>query len=53
MRREVTDLRRLTLTPFTRVVLESLFILARLTGLQNRLFTVARPRGSLHFEAVP
>lgn len=53
MRREVTDLRRLTLTPFTRVVLESLFILARLTGLQNRLFAVARPRGSLHFEAVP
>ena len=43
MRREVTDLRRLTLTPFIRLGLESLFVLARLTGLQNRLFAVARP----------
>jgi 2-polyprenyl-3-methyl-5-hydroxy-6-metoxy-1,4-benzoquinol methylase len=43
MRREVTDLRRLTLTPFMRAVLEALFVAARLTGLQNRLFAVARP----------
>jgi SAM-dependent methyltransferase len=42
--REATDLRRLTLGPFTRLALRSLFVVARLTGLENRLFAVARPR---------
>ena len=42
--REGTDLRRLTLSPFMRFVLESLFLAARATGLQNRLFAVARAR---------
>jgi 2-polyprenyl-3-methyl-5-hydroxy-6-metoxy-1,4-benzoquinol methylase len=41
-RRELTDLRRLSLGPATRVVLELLFALARMTGLENRIFTVAR-----------
>ena len=44
MERELTDLRRLTLSPFMRLVLESLFAVARVTGLENRLFVVARPR---------
>jgi 2-polyprenyl-3-methyl-5-hydroxy-6-metoxy-1,4-benzoquinol methylase len=46
MKRELTDLRRLTLSPAMRGVLQSLFALARLTGLENRLFVVARPRTS-------
>jgi 2-polyprenyl-3-methyl-5-hydroxy-6-metoxy-1,4-benzoquinol methylase len=46
MKRELTDLRRLTLSPAIRGVLQSLFALARLTGLENRLFVVARPRTS-------
>ncbi len=41
--RELTDLRRLHLTPATRLVLETLFATARLTGLENRLFAIARP----------
>ncbi len=40
---ESTDLRRLTLSPVIRLVLESMFLVARLTGLENRLFAVARP----------
>jgi len=43
--REGTDLRRLTLSPPMRLVLQSLFLVARATGLQNRLFVVARARG--------
>ncbi len=46
MERELTDLRRLTLSPFMRLVLESLFVVARWTHLENRLFVVARPRSS-------
>jgi SAM-dependent methyltransferase len=42
--REGTDLSRLTLSPPMRAVLEALFLVARLTGLQNRLFAVARAR---------
>jgi len=42
MRREETDLRRLTLSVPMRAVLRTLFGLGRLTGLQNRLFAVAR-----------
>lgn len=41
LRRELTDLRRLTLGPATRWVLETLFAAARWTGLENRLFAVA------------
>ncbi len=41
LKRELTDLRRLALSPATRAVLESLFLVARLTGLENRIFVVA------------
>ena len=44
MAREGTDLRRLSLSPFMRLVLEALFLAARLTGLQTRLFVIGRPR---------
>jgi 2-polyprenyl-3-methyl-5-hydroxy-6-metoxy-1,4-benzoquinol methylase len=40
--RELTDLRRLTLALPLRGVLLALFAVARLTGLENRLFAVAR-----------
>ena len=42
LRRELTDLTRLTLSPPTRIGLQALFGLARLTGLENRIFVVAR-----------
>ena len=42
MKREVTDLRRLTLSPFMRMALQSLFMVARGLGLENRLFTIAK-----------
>ncbi len=45
-RRELTDLRRLTLSPATRLLLRALFGVARATGLENRLFVVARAAGS-------
>jgi len=46
MRRELTDLRRLTLSRPTRLVLQALFLAARLSGLENRLFAVARRRSA-------
>jgi SAM-dependent methyltransferase len=42
LRRELTDLRRLTLSPFMRLALRSLFAASRLLGLENRLLIVAR-----------
>jgi 2-polyprenyl-3-methyl-5-hydroxy-6-metoxy-1,4-benzoquinol methylase len=42
--RELTDLRRLTLAPPTRLLLSTLFALGRLTGLENRIFAIARHR---------
>src|SRR5262245_60681969 len=42
MRRELTDLRRLSLAPPVRLALEALFLSARLIGRENRLFAVAR-----------
>lgn len=39
---ELTDLRRLTLSPATRLVLRTLFAVGRLTGLENRIFAIAR-----------
>ena len=39
---ELTDLRRLALSPATRFVLESMFLAARLIGRENRLFVLAR-----------
>jgi SAM-dependent methyltransferase len=42
MVREGTDLRRLSLSPFMRLTLQSLFLVARLTGLQTRLFVIGR-----------
>ena len=44
-RRELTDLRRLALSPPTRLLLHTLFGAARVTGLENRLFVVARAAG--------
>jgi SAM-dependent methyltransferase len=44
MAREGTDLRRLSLSPFMRATLEALFLVARLTGLETRLFVIGRPR---------
>ena len=41
LRRELTDLRRLTLSPPMRLVLGALFAAARLTGLENRIFAIA------------
>ncbi|MGH7338644.1 MAG: class I SAM-dependent methyltransferase, partial [Myxococcota bacterium] len=44
LERELTDLRRLALSIGERTLLEALFLAARLTGLENRLFAIARPR---------
>lgn len=46
IRRELTDLRRLTLSPVTRLLLRALFGVARATGLENRIFAVARAASS-------
>jgi 2-polyprenyl-3-methyl-5-hydroxy-6-metoxy-1,4-benzoquinol methylase len=43
LRRELTDLRRLTLSPLNRAALVAMFALARVTGLENRLFALAAP----------
>ena len=42
MRRELTDLSRLTLSPVVRLGLETLFLMSRPLGLENRLFAIAR-----------
>jgi 2-polyprenyl-3-methyl-5-hydroxy-6-metoxy-1,4-benzoquinol methylase len=42
LERELTDLRRLTLAPAVRLAVRGLFQFARWTGLENRLFAVAR-----------
>jgi SAM-dependent methyltransferase len=42
LERELTDLRRLALAPPVRLALTGLFQVARWTGLENRLFAVAR-----------
>ena len=44
LRRESTDLRRLTMSPPMFMVLRVLFAAARVLGLENRLFAVARAR---------
>lgn len=41
-KQEKTDLRRLTLSPASRVLLESMFIAARILHRENRLFALAR-----------
>jgi len=41
--RELTQLGRLSLAPWTRIGLEGLFLLARVIRRENRLFTLARP----------
>jgi 2-polyprenyl-3-methyl-5-hydroxy-6-metoxy-1,4-benzoquinol methylase len=45
LRRERTDLKRLTLSPLMRLMLHALFLAARAFGRENRLFAVARPTG--------
>jgi hypothetical protein len=42
--RELTDLRRLTISPLVRLGLESMFLSARLLGRENRLFVMARAK---------
>jgi 2-polyprenyl-3-methyl-5-hydroxy-6-metoxy-1,4-benzoquinol methylase len=42
LERELTDLRRLALSVAERALLEALFLAARLVGLENRLFAIAR-----------
>jgi hypothetical protein len=42
MQRELTDLRRLTLSPLHRAALLAMFAASRVTGLENRLFALAR-----------
>lgn len=42
LERELTDLRRLTLSPPVRLGLQAMFVAARLLGRENRLFTIAR-----------
>ena len=44
LERELTELRRLSLSRAERLLLEALFLAARLTGLENRLFAIARAR---------
>ncbi len=41
-KREITDLRRLHLSAPMRLVLQTLFAVSRVTGLENRLFAIAR-----------
>lgn len=41
---EVTDLRRLTLNPVMRGILLAMFAVAKRTGLENRIFAMARAR---------
>lgn len=43
LRRELTDLRRLTLSPLNRLALLGMFAVARVSGLENRLFALATP----------
>jgi len=45
MRRELTDLRRLTLHPFVRIGLRMLFAISRPLKLENRLFAISRKPG--------
>lgn len=40
--RELTDLRRLSLSPANRLILNALFAVSRVTSLENRLFAIAR-----------
>ena len=40
--RELTDLRRLTISPIVRAGLETLFLASRLLARENRLFVMAR-----------
>ena len=46
LRRELTDLRRLTLSPPLRLGVLGLFALAKLSGLENRIFALARADAS-------
>jgi SAM-dependent methyltransferase len=47
LRRELTDLRRLTLGPGVALVLRFLFAVSRAMGRENRLFAIARPAKGL------
>jgi hypothetical protein len=48
LRQESTDLRRLTLSPLVRSGLRVLFRIARWTGLENRMFAIARVESAVH-----
>jgi SAM-dependent methyltransferase len=45
LRRELTDLRRLSLSPPMRLLLHALFAVARASGLENRIFAIAAAEG--------
>jgi len=45
MEAEVTDLRRLTLNPAMRAVLHAMFFVSKFTGLENRIFAMAKRPG--------
>jgi SAM-dependent methyltransferase len=42
LERELTDLRRLTISPFVRLGLQGMFLASRMLGRENRLFVMAR-----------
>jgi len=44
LERELTELRRLSLSRPERLLLQTLFVAARISGLENRLFAIARAR---------
>lgn len=46
LRRELTDLRRLSISPSVRLALRTLFAIARIAGLENRMFALARVAGA-------
>jgi len=51
LERQLTDLRRLTLSPLLRLGLYGLFAVGRLLGLENRLFALARPSATTSIRA--
>jgi SAM-dependent methyltransferase len=53
LERELTDLRRLTLSPAYRAALRALFALARRTRLENRLFALAADAGAARDPIAP
>lgn len=49
--RELTDLRRLTISPLVRLGLQSMFLASRLLARENRIFAIARAAGERESQA--